>query len=86
MIYLEMNTQITNDEEIEADQFASDFLIPTNTFNDIIQHSINEKTIFNYSKKLGIAPGILVGRLQKENKLPWRSRMNSLKIFYKWKK
>lgn len=33
--------------------------------------------------QLGIAPGILVGRMQTEGWLPW-SHLNALKVTYAW--
>jgi hypothetical protein len=33
---------------------------------------------------LNIAPGIVVGRLQHEGILPWKSRLNSLKKRFRW--
>ena len=37
-----------------------------------------------FAQTIGIAPGIVVGRLQKDSLLPWESPLNLLKIKYQW--
>jgi len=36
-----------------------------------------------FAKRIGIAPGIVVGRMQKDGLLPW-THLNGLKIRYRW--
>lgn len=68
--------------ENKADCFAQDSLVPNEAFNRLIQDNYNDRnTIIQFSKAIGIAPGIVVGRLQKENYLSYTS-MNSLKEHY----
>ena len=59
-------------EEEEANQFATDHLIPPAEFVDFLaswRHSNAEIERFAY--RVGIAPGIVVGRLQREGRLPF---------------
>ncbi len=75
-----------NEFEIEADRFASDFLIPNKSFEEFIKmQGINEDTICHFAQEVGIAPGIVVGRLQHEEKIPYRTNLNKLKTFFQWK-
>lgn len=69
-------------DEIDADKFASDKLISENDFKKFVSnYTINQINIINYSKEIKIDPGILVGRLQKENYIPFSS-YNNLKQKY----
>lgn len=58
----------TADEEVKADEFARDILIPMEKYQAFIEKgNFDRESICQYAKKMGIAPGILLGRLQKEN-------------------
>jgi HTH-type transcriptional regulator/antitoxin HigA len=51
--------------EKEADRFADDVLIPPEQYNAIRDEFVNsESFIMEWAEKLGIEPGILVGRLK----------------------
>ena len=70
------------DSELEADRFARDVLIPMDAFERFISKGVfDQDTILDFSKKQGIAPGIVIGRLQKENIIPY-NEMNGLKMVY----
>jgi HTH-type transcriptional regulator / antitoxin HigA len=71
-------------EEVEADRFASERLIPMNTWQTFTPESITDQAINEFAQFVGIHPGIVVGRLQTEKRLPW-NRGNSLKARYTWK-
>lgn len=43
----------------------------------------SSENIKAFAKRIGIAPGIVLGRLQKEQLVPW-SRFNDLKVRYRW--
>ena len=75
--------EIERDEsELEADRFARDVLIPMDDFERFISYGVfNQDTILDFSKKQEVAPGIVVGRLQKENYVPY-NEMNGLKMVY----
>ncbi len=73
--------------EIEANQFAGDFLIPPlqlsqflATFKDNRSSSV---LIKQFAAELGIAPGIVVGRLQHDKKLA-QNHCNDLKLRLDW--
>lgn len=84
LMFLELAKDgMSSTEEREADAFAQDTLIPPGSFSELLGVAQVESEINRFAKKIGIAPGIVVGRLQKEKLLPW-SRMRHLKVSYVW--
>lgn len=73
-------------EEDEADKLASEQLIPNSQFEEWVMNRINisAQDIRAFANRLGIAPGIVVGRLQFTKKIPYASALNALKVRYKW--
>jgi len=84
-VFLEIEQKDREKEEGEADTFASDMLIrPTEWQQFIAQRSCRTKAgIEEFAKKVGIAPGIVVGRLQHEKLLPYH-HCNDLKRHLTW--
>lgn len=84
MLFVELAKDgLENAEEKEADSFAQDLLIPPSRFQDLKGQILTEPAITRFAKQIGVAPGIVVGRLQKEGLLHW-SQMRQLKISYAW--
>lgn len=51
--------------ETEANQFAADALIPPAALSEFLRaRTFTNDSIYNFAEKIGIGPGILVGRLQ----------------------
>lgn len=74
-----MNEREDTQEELEADKFAQDILIPSKHYADFLSaEAFSRKAIQTFAKNISIAPGIVVGRLQKEGLLKY-SQLNSLK-------
>ncbi len=72
--------------EVEADQFASETLIPQSEYEQFIDSSrINERNVRAFARQIGIHPGIVVGRLQHEKRIK-QNWMNSLRMRYVWSK
>lgn len=72
-------------KEQEANQFAQDFLIPPKEYQAFLQtNQFSETAIRRFAKKLGIAPGIVVGRLQHDKVIPF-STANSLKKRFRFR-
>ena len=70
--------------EAEADQFAGDFLIPPDDWNTFCNEgNFSRSDVMGFSQSVGIAPFIVVGRLQKEGKVGY-NRLTSLKQRYQW--
>ncbi len=85
--FYETDNRSEEKEEIEANQFAADFLIPPDELTSFLAATqgrpISKVAINRLANRLGIAPGIVVGRLQHEKKIP-PSHCNDLKIKLVW--
>ncbi len=72
-------------EESEANRFASDFLIPPEDYKSLVStRPFSCASIRAFAERAGIAPGILVGRLQNDGHLS-HSQCNALKKRLEWK-
>lgn len=72
-----------DEKEREANQFARDFLIPPDLAERLADLRITHDSVRDFAKAAGIAPGIVIGRLQKEKLAPW-THLNDLKEKYHW--
>ncbi len=74
---------LTDDEELEADAFAQNQLIPPAKYRQFLSKWDGRSlaVIVRFAEELGIAPGIVVGRLQHDSLLPHQTG-NRLKVFY----
>jgi addiction module HigA family antidote len=82
-VFLEGNG-IDDPKEKEADAFASDKLIPPGEFKRFLSKwNSSLAEVERFASSIGIAPGIVVGRLQHDGLLP-NSYGNKLKVFYRW--
>jgi len=72
----------TDEDEEAADIFARDTLIAPDDYECFIaSKNKSQESIVAFAKSIGISPGIVVGRLQKDNYLHF-NEMNSLKEKY----
>jgi len=83
ILFLE-GESLDGSEELEANQFAADWLISPEDWQRIATSPLTEASIHYWADRLRIAPGIIVGRLQNEGVIPWKSALNRLKIRYEW--
>lgn len=75
----------SKEDESDADKFAMDTLIPPEAFNNfVLRSNFNVTTISQFAAEIKIAPGIVVGRLQKENYIRY-NWYNDLKEKYELK-
>ena len=82
-VFLEGNG-MDGEKEEEANAFARDRLIPRPDYKRFIDNaSIRLADVKSFAKEIGIAPGIVVGRLQHERLLPM-THGNKLKVYYDW--
>ena len=66
-------------DEKMADSWSRDTLIPVDLFEEYKnQNSFSDASVLAFAKTIGIAPGIVVGRLQNEGCID-HSMMNNLK-------
>ncbi|MEJ8548140.1 HigA family addiction module antitoxin [Brevibacillus borstelensis] len=72
-----------NDQEDEANKFAADFLIPHDSYKTFLKGKITKSRVISFANQVGIAPGIIVGRLQHDGYLSYRF-FNDLKVRLVW--
>ncbi len=78
-----------NREEEEANRFAADLLIPPAQFRKFVTQCkgqfFSKDKVLDFAEKLGIAPGIVVGRLQHDEYIPLKN-LNGLRRTLIWDK
>lgn len=76
---------LDGEKEDEANQFSRDQLIPASKYRQFITYWDRRALapVVSFAEEIGIAPGIVIGRLQFD-KLLHTSIGNKLKVFYKW--
>ena len=84
-VFIEGNG-LDGEKEEEANVFAREQLIPPAQLRRLLRAGRPSlATVKNFADEIGIAAGIVVGRLQRDNVLP-NNTGNKLKVFYRWKK
>ena len=72
----------TDQDENAADEWSRDKLIPAVAFNKFKENQVfSLDNVSAFAKSVGIAPGIVVGRLQNERKIQY-NMLNELKEHY----
>ncbi len=70
-VFIEEKDKHESKAEQEADRFAQDFLIPFADYKTFrTSCDFDSASISRFAKKIGIAPGIVVGRLQHDKAIP----------------
>lgn len=70
------------EKELKADVFASNFFIEDENYKKFVDlNDFSRESIVAFSNILGIHPSIILGRLQKEERVPY-SHLNGLKVQY----
>ena len=82
-MFLELNQEEGRAEEAEADRFAASLLIPPKHHRELLSLGPNKRKVVAFAETIGIAPGIVVGRLQHEGLVPY-THLNGLKVRYTW--
>ena len=84
-IFVEQHTETDDEREDEANEWASNTLIPRDAWQRFRSSgSCSRGAVEALAAEQGIAPGIVVGRLQHEGALSW-NRLNDLKVRLIWK-
>lgn len=71
--------------EAEADAFSKNTLIPKDNYFEFVEcntRGFTAESIRTFAKDIGILPGIVVGRLQQDQYLTYKTNLNSLKVKY----
>lgn len=74
--------QTTDPEELEANRFASDILIPPKLAQVLEQLPLTRKDIEAFANQAQLHPGIVVGHLQHHRRLHWAHPLTKLKARY----
>lgn len=83
-IFLEEDN-MKSDKEDEANRFAADLLIPSIAYREFQPRGnhFSKAEIVAFANSIGIAPGIVVGRLQHDGRIPMQN-CNDLKRKLQW--
>ncbi|MBN2852783.1 MAG: HigA family addiction module antidote protein [Clostridia bacterium] len=77
-------SDVTENEEEEADEFSSNTLIPLKEYLNFVNHfQIDKSNIISFAKSVGIEAGVVVGRLAHDKKILF-SQFSELRRRYKW--
>jgi len=83
-IFIDEKDGARSDMESEANRFASDLLVPSAALSHFVRaRDFSAISVKRFAAKQGIAPGIVVGRLQHDKVIPF-SHLNGLKESLAW--
>jgi addiction module HigA family antidote len=83
-LFIDSKYDDENPEEKEANHFASETLIPEKLYSPFAQRGpFSRARITAFAQAVGVAPGVVVGRLQHDGLLP-RSHCNDLRRRLDW--
>lgn len=85
MLFIDGDVTLDDQHEEEANKFARDVLIPPSHSAALEGLAKTEAEVMRFANAIGIAPGIVVGRMQKQGLLEWSSRLNHLKTKYSFR-
>ena len=72
------------DLEAQANEWAADLLCAPEAWSQFVEAAcFSERSVQEFAAQQGIAPGIVVGRLQHQRRIPW-NRLNGLKRRLRW--
>jgi Zn-dependent peptidase ImmA (M78 family) len=78
------NPELKEEEcEGEANEFASQVIVPMKYQEEFLSLVASKPLIIDFSKKVGVAPGLIVGQLQHFGTIRY-NQMQHLKRRYRW--
>lgn len=83
LTFIETTEPYDTVKEAEANKFSQDFLIPPDQQGELNKLGSSYKNILRFARRVGIAPGVVVGQMQHKGLLR-PNQLNSLKKRYKW--
>lgn len=85
--FIDVQEDVHSAEEKEADEFARDLLIPQNAFRRFSASGrFDASSVQSFAKELGVCDAVVVGRLQYEDHISYKSILNRLKRTLEWEK
>ena len=83
-IFIHETTMYTTKDEAQANEWAADFLVPQLDWEQFtVAANFSRNHVLQFAVEQGIAPGIVVGRLQHEKLIRWNV-LNDLRKPLKW--
>ena len=82
-LFLDGFEMASSPEESEANRFAAETLVPPEHQTEMMALPLDGRAVMRFARKIGIAPGIVVGQLQHRD-LFRRNQLNNLKRRYTW--
>lgn len=83
-LFIETDDRADGEKEREANRFASEFLASSSELHEHFGTGvISGASVQRFAKRMGVSPGIIVGRLQHEGVLP-RTHLNGLVRKLSW--
>lgn len=83
MLFLEMDGGMDDAAEQDANRFAADLLISPADAKSLAFLGHSRAIVQSFAQSIGVAPGIVVGRMQHDRLLP-PNYLNDLKVRYTW--
>lgn len=83
-LFFEDESEATAEEEREANEFAQQIVVPEEYSNEFSKLRPDKASILRFARRVGVAPGLIVGQLQHQNRLA-HDRLNWLKRRYAWR-
>lgn len=78
------NTELTEEQcEREANEYATQLIVPISYREELLSLGGSRFPIIEFAKKIGVAPGLIVGQLQHEGVIGF-NQMQRLKRRYRW--
>lgn len=75
--------QATTKEELEANEFAANLLVPPEHREAMLRLKSDKRAVIRFAYDIGVSRGVVVGQLQHHDRIP-RNHLNDLKQFYEW--
>jgi hypothetical protein len=83
-IFIDFAKQTRDKEETEANRFAADYLIPPLAYERFTNRgNYAESAVVHFAREVGVAPGVVVGRLQHDDKIEF-NQLNHLRRKVGW--
>jgi len=76
---------VDDPKECEANDYAAEMLIPAAAYAGFVRSgNFDEASVRSFARELSVTPGVVVGRLQHDQHVPWASALNRVKQHYVW--
>ena len=82
-LFIEYDSSPDSKEELEANTFAQDLLIPDEHREEFLKLKRDVRQVARFARKIGISPGIVVGQLQHQEVLE-KQYLNKAKKRFQW--